>query len=165
MVELAVAGRTGLRAWGTELERSGPSFSVDTLRALRARVGATRRIVFALGWDAFTELHTWKEYAAIFTLCDVVVVTRPSHPTTLALRHFPVAARKSFHYDRRSGGFRHVSGHRVTLQRVTALDISATDVRQRVRSRRSIRFLVPDAVLAYIHAHRLYGPSRGTRSV
>jgi nicotinate-nucleotide adenylyltransferase len=163
MVERAVAGHPGLRAWAIELEREGPSFSVDTLRALRARVGDTARVVFGLGWDAFTELHTWKEHAAIFALCDVVVVTRSAHPAALALDDFPIAARGSFLYDRRSAGFRHVSGHRVTLQRVTALDISATDVRTRVRTGRSIRFLVPDPVLRYIHDHRLYGAPRRSR--
>jgi nicotinate-nucleotide adenylyltransferase len=163
MVERAVAGQPGLRAWGIELEREGPSYSVDTLRALRAEVGPRRRIVFALGWDAFREFHTWREHAAIFALCDVVVVTRPAHPATLALDDFPIAARGTFHYDRGSAGFRHVSGHRVTLQRVTALDISASDIRARVRARRSVRFLVPDPVLRYIHAHGLYGSSRRSR--
>ena len=162
MVELAVANTTRLRAWGIELEREGPSFSVDTLRALRAEVGTSRRVVFALGWDAFTELHTWKEHSAIFELCDLVVVTRSAYPTKLARNDFPIAARKSLHYDRASAGFRHVSGHHVTLQGVTALDISATDIRTRVRAGRSARFLVPDDVLRYIHSHRLYGAPRRT---
>src|SRR5262249_22544212 len=163
MVERAVAGHPGLRAWGVELDRDGPSYSVDTLRTLRAELGPTRRIVFALGWDAFREFHTWHEHAAIFALCDVVVATPPSHPTTLGLGDFPIAARSTFHYDRGSAGFRHVSGHRVSLQRVTALDISASDVRARVRAGRSIRYLVPDPVLRYIHAHGLYGSSRRSR--
>jgi nicotinate-nucleotide adenylyltransferase len=163
MVERAVAGRPGLRAWGIELERDGPSYSVDTIRALRAEVGPARPIVFALGWDAFTEFHTWREHTTIFGLCDVVVVTRAAHPQSLALDDFPIAARNAFHYDRGSAGYRHVSGHRVTLQRVTPLDISATGIRALLRARRSIRFLVPDTVLRYIHEQRLYAPSRRPR--
>ena len=163
MVERAVAGHPQLRAWGVELERDGPSYSIDTLRSLRAELGPRRRIVFALGWDAFAEFHTWKDYVAIFALCDVVVLTRPPHPATLALDDFPIAARKSFHYDPVSAGFRHVSGHRVTLLRVTALDISATDIRARVRAGRSIRYLVPDPVRRYIAVHGLYGPPRRSR--
>jgi nicotinate-nucleotide adenylyltransferase len=159
MVELAVAGVAGLRAWDVELRRRGPSYSVDTLRALRREVGDAERIVFALGWDAFLELHTWREHAAIFALCDVVVVTRTAHPRGLTLRDFPVAARGPFHYDRGSAGYRHVSGHRVTLQRVTSLDISATAIRAAVRAGRSVRFLVPDPVRRYIVAHRLYASS------
>jgi nicotinate-nucleotide adenylyltransferase len=163
MVERAVAGQPGLRAWDVELRRDGPSYSVDTLRALRAELGASRRIVFALGWDAFTEFHTWREHTEIFALCDVVVVTRPPHPASLALDDFPVAARNAFHYDRLSAGFRHVSGHTVTLQPVTALVISATDIRSRLRARRSIRFLVPEPVRRYIDVHRLYAPPRRPR--
>ncbi|MGH7895264.1 MAG: nicotinate-nucleotide adenylyltransferase [Candidatus Binatia bacterium] len=160
MVELAIAGRPAFRAWDVELGRAGPSYSVDTLRALRGEVGADGRIVFALGRDAFEELHTWKEYATIFDLCDVVVLTRPPHVTPLASTDFPVATREAFGYDPPSAAFRHVSGHRVTLLRVTHLDISATDVRARVRTGRSIRYLVPDPVSAYVQAHGLYGPSR-----
>ena len=158
-----MAGQAGLRAWGVELERDGPSYSVDTIRALGTELGAACRIVFALGWDAFTEFHTWREHATIFALCDVVVVTRPPHPTGLALDDFPVAARNAFHYDRRSAGFRHVSGHRVSLQRVSALDISATDIRARVRAGHLIRFIVPESVRRYIHDHHLYGSPRSNR--
>ena len=162
MVERAVAGQPGLRAWSVEIARGGRSYSVETLRILRNEVGPRRRIVFALGWDAFVEFRTWREYTAIFALCDVVVVTRDLRPARLSLRDFPVATRKSFLYDRASAGYRHVSGHLVTLQRVTALDISATDIRARVRAGRSIRFLVPEPVRRYIHDHRLYAPSRRT---
>jgi nicotinate-nucleotide adenylyltransferase len=164
MVERAVAGHRGLAAWDVELRRAGPSYSVDTLRALRAERGPQVRLVFALGWDAFTELDTWKEYREIFGLCDVVVVTRPAHPPRLSLDDFPVAARKTLLYDRRIAGFRHVSGHEVTLQRVTALDVSATDIRARVRAGRSIAFLVPESVRRYIHDHALYGPTRRNRT-
>ncbi len=160
MVELALAGRTGFRTWDVELGRSGPSYSVDTLRALRTEVGERTRIVFALGRDAFAELHTWKEYAAIFTLGDLVVFTRPPQSTALAIEDFPVATREAFRYDSVSAGFRHVSGHRVTLLRVTGLDISATDIRARVRAGRSIRYLVPDSVRDYVRAHGLYDASR-----
>jgi nicotinate-nucleotide adenylyltransferase len=163
MVERAVAGCDGLVAWDVELRRAGPSYSIDTLRTLRAELGPAGRIVFVIGWDAFKELHTWKEYVAIFGICDMVVVTRPSRPARLALGDFPVAARKTFHYDRGSAGFRHVSGHRVTLQRVTSLDISATDIRMRVRTGRSIRFLVPEPVRRYIHDHTLYRAVRRNR--
>jgi nicotinate-nucleotide adenylyltransferase len=162
MVQSAVAGHPGLRAWAIEIERGGRSYSVETLRALRAEVGPRRHVVFALGWDAFTEFQTWREHTAIFALCDVVVVTRAARPARLRLDDFPIAARKTFIYDRVSAGYRHVSGHLVTLQRVSALDISATDIRARVRAGRSIRFLVPEPVRRYIHDHRLYGPSRRT---
>jgi len=156
MVELAVAGTPGFRVSALELGRSGPSYSVDTLRALRTEVGPDARLAFILGWDAFHEFHTWKEFTAIFALADVVVVTRPPWPDRLAHDEIPLAAREAFGYDSRSESFRHASGHVLSLQRITALDISAGNIRERVSTRRSIRFLVPPDVEAYIVERGLY---------
>ena len=156
MVELAIAGFPGLAAWDIELARPGPSYSVDTLRALRAEVGPGGRIVFALGRDAFAEFHTWKEPDAILGLCEVVVLTRPPWAETLALVDFPVATRAALRYDAGSGSFHHGSGHSVKLLRITGLDISATAIRAHVAAGRSIRFLVPPAVEAYIGERGLY---------
>ena len=156
MVELATAGVPGFRVSTLELERPGLSYSVDTLRAVRAEIGDATRLVFALGIDAFRDFHTWKEHAAIFGLCDVVVMTRPPAPVALAHADIPLAAREAFWYDSSSEVFRHRSGHVLTLQRITALDISAASIRARVAAGRSVRFLVPHAVEAYIAEHGLY---------
>ena len=145
-----------LRVWDVELGRPGRSYSVETLRTLRAEVGAAVRVVFVLGRDAFADFDSWKEHAAIFALCDIVVMTRPPWPAHLALDDFPVASRGAFRYDLVSEAFRHESGHVVALQRITALDISATAIRTRVAARQSIRFLVPAAVETYIASHGLY---------
>ncbi len=163
MVELAVAGVPGFRAWSVELERSGPSYTVDTLRALRTEVGGDVRLVFGLGIDAFADFRTWKEHATIFGLCDVVVFTRPGWPARLVLDDFPVACRKAFCYDSRIDAFRHESGHVVRLLTITSLDISATVLRAHVRNRQSIRFLVPPAVEAYIATAGLYRPEDAAR--
>jgi nicotinate-nucleotide adenylyltransferase len=163
MVELAVEGTPGFRPWAVELARPGPSYSVDTLRALRAEVPPATRIVFAIGRDAFADFHTWKEHEAIFGLCDVAVLTRPPWPERLVQSDFPVVSQQAFCYDSPSDAFRHVSGHSVTFERITALDISATDIRNRVRTHRSIRFLVPPAVESYIAAHGLYRSEDGAR--
>ena len=156
MVELAVAGVPGFRVSRLELDRPGPSYTIDTLRALQAETGAATRLVFVVGLDAFRDFHTWKEHTAIFALCDVVVVTRPPAPARLTIEEIPLAAREAFWYDSGSGVFHHQSGHVLKLQHITALDISAARVRASVAAGRSIRFLVPPPVEAYIAAHRLY---------
>lgn len=156
MVELAIAGVPGFRTWDVELTRSGPSYTVDTLRALRAEIGDGPRIVFALGRDAFAAFERWREHLAIFALCDLVVMTRPPWPAHLTIDDFPVAARGSFRYDPARECYRHASGHGVSLQRITALDISATAIRASVAAQHSIRFLVPPAVEQYIAAEQLY---------
>jgi nicotinate-nucleotide adenylyltransferase len=156
MVQFAVAGVPGFRVWNVELARPGLSYSIDTIRTLRAEVGAEARIVFVIGRDAFADFHTWKEHAAILGLCDVVIMTRPPWPATLALEDFPVACREALGYDRNSEAFRHESGHAVILEHITGLDISATAVRARVAAGRSIRFLVPPAVEHHIAQRGLY---------
>src|SRR6185295_15174729 len=83
-------------------------------------VGPTHRIVFVIGFDAFRDFHTWRDYVAIFGLCDVVVVTRPPWPERLDPEAIPVAAREAFWYDSSSESFRHRSGHVLTLQRITS---------------------------------------------
>jgi nicotinate-nucleotide adenylyltransferase len=162
MVELAVADVPGFRASSMEIERAGASYSIDTLRAVRAQVGDAVRVVFVIGYDAFRDFGTWKEHASIFGLCDVVVVTRPPWPETLAIPDLPVAAREAFWYDPASESFRHSSGHVLTLQRITALDVSAAAIRARLAAGRSVRFLIPRPVEAYIAEHGLYrgDPSR-----
>jgi nicotinate-nucleotide adenylyltransferase len=156
MIELAIAGASGFRTWDVELGRPGRSYTVDTLRTLRADVGDDVRVVFALGRDAFAAFDRWRDHLAIFALCDLVVMTRPPWPETLTIDDFPIAARESFHYDRDRECYRHASGHGVSLQRITALDISATTIRASVAAQHSIRFLVPPAVEQYIAAERLY---------
>jgi nicotinate-nucleotide adenylyltransferase len=162
MVELGVADTPGLRAWDVELGRSGPSYSVDTVRALRAEVGPGARVALILGRDAFAELHTWREPDAIVSSCDLVVMTRPPWDAMPSIEELRIAARADFRYDVASGSIRHASGRAVSVQRITALDISATAIRALVAAGRSIRFLVPPAVEHYIVAHALY--ARGARA-
>jgi nicotinate-nucleotide adenylyltransferase len=162
MLELATAGVPAFRVWPIELARRGPSYSIDTIRALRDEVGPGPRLAFVLGRDAFAEFDTWKEHVAIFSLCDVVVMTRPPHREVLSLGDIPVAARGAFCYDPVSGSFHHESGHRVIPLSVVPLDISATDIRSRLASGRSIRFLVPAAVEAYLESSGLYRSTRAS---
>jgi nicotinate-nucleotide adenylyltransferase len=160
MVELAVADAPGLTAWGVELERPGPSYSIDTLRTARDELGADARLAFVVGRDAFADFHTWKDHERIFELADVVVMTRPPNDDALGERDLPVAARNAFCYDPVSGVFRHSSGRRVILQPVTSLDVSATDIRRRFATGRSVRFLVPSVVEQYVREHELYCAER-----
>src|SRR4029077_21242836 len=135
MVELAVTGCAGFRPWDVELGRSGPSYSVDTVRGLRAEVGPDVRIALIMGRDAFDEFHTWRDPETILSLCDLVIITRPPWPNTLSIDDLRVAGADSFRYDPPSGTIRHASGRGVSLQRITALDISATAIRALVTTR------------------------------
>ena len=126
MVDLAVRGAAGLVADGIEVERPGPSFTVETLRALAARTPGAE-LVLLLGADAAATLSGWREADAIPTLARVVTFTRGGAP-----------------------------GAGAAEVPVPAIGISSTAIRARARDGRSLRYWVPDAVAEYIAAHRLY---------
>lgn len=155
MVRLAVAGNPRFRASPLELDRGGRSYSVDTLRHLRRRLGDDAELYFFLGLDAFREIHLWKEFTEIFSLADLVVTSRPPVLAAPTPDLLPVAVRSQFCYRPRRGWI-HPSGHKILFRSVTPLDISASDIRRRLRRRESIRYLVPPPVERYITRHHLY---------
>jgi nicotinate-nucleotide adenylyltransferase len=130
MLELAVAGVPGFAVERAELERPGPSYSVDTLEALRAREPETA-FTLLLGADAALELEAWHRAAELPRLARIAVFARPGTPIPAS----PLIA--------------------ATVE-VPAVEISATEIRRRVRTGRPIRFWVPDAVADYVARHRLY---------
>lgn len=130
MLRLALAGSPGFDLELSELARPGPSFTVDTLRELRAREPGAE-FVLLLGADAAADLPAWHEADAVPGLARIVVFARPGTPVP----ELPQVA---------------------GTVRVPAVDISATEIRVRVRSGRPVRYWVPDAVAEYISAHRLY---------
>ncbi|MEW6269671.1 MAG: nicotinate (nicotinamide) nucleotide adenylyltransferase [Thermodesulfobacteriota bacterium] len=164
MLELALAGASGLRAEPIELERSGPSYTIDTVRALKTR-HPRREFAVIVGLDAFRDFHTWHRHDEIPAECDLIVTSRPPHdvaqgPDALRIASPQIAAEGAFCYVSDIGSFRHQSGHRLEFVPVTAIDVSASALRAAVAAGRSIRFLTPDAVVEYIAAHGLYGASR-----
>lgn len=155
MVRLAVARNPRFRASAVEVERGGPSYSVDTLRQLRRRLGPETALFFFLGLDAFREIGTWKEFHEIFGLADLVVTSRPPDPLPPSVETLPVAVQPHFCYRRRRGWI-HRSGHKILFRSVTPLDISASDIRAHLAHGRSVRYLLPPSVEAYVARHRLY---------
>ncbi|HET7601945.1 MAG TPA: nicotinate-nucleotide adenylyltransferase [Gemmatimonadales bacterium] len=130
MVELAIAGAPGFRLEAAELDRPGPSFTVDTLRALSAAEPGTEWVLL-LGDDAARDLAKWREPEQVVQLARIAVFARPG-------THSQVT----------DGVWRRIT--------VPLVEISATDVRRRVREGHSIRYWVPDAVAAYVAANGLY---------
>jgi nicotinate-nucleotide adenylyltransferase len=130
MVALAIEGDTRFAVERAELERPGPSYTVDTLRELRRREPGAE-FALLVGADAASELPTWHEGAEVPRLARVVAFARPGAPAPAGMHVWRTVA-------------------------VPAIDISATAVRDRVRTGRPIRYWVPDAVASYIAAKRLY---------
>ncbi|MCA1790568.1 MAG: nicotinate-nucleotide adenylyltransferase [Thioalkalivibrio sp.] len=153
MVERAIAGVPGFMVDSRELDRSGPSYTVDTLRSLRDEIGSDRPLLLIMGLDAFAGLDTWHRWREIPALAHVVVARRPgsSIPKHAAYLERAAATESPSALEDRAAGL-------VLFQPVTQLDISATDIRKRLRAGHSPRYLLPDSVRRYINEHDLYQP-------
>lgn len=154
MLELALAGQQRLLADPRELERSGASYTVDTLAVLRAEYGPARPIVLLLGADAFAGLSTWHRWREIFSLAHVIALTRPGHGGVFE------AELAGEWYARRAASLDELAqapAGRCAPLEVTALEISASTVRECVARGGSARYLVPATVDDYIRRHSLYG--------
>jgi nicotinate-nucleotide adenylyltransferase len=149
MVRLATASNAAFEALDLELERPGPSYSVDTLRELQGRAP----LWFLIGSDALRELDLWHRPDELLGLASLGVVCRPGSEGPL-LELLPERFRGQFREGER--GLEHESGREVRAIPFSALEISASEIRARRASGRSIRYLVPDAVLDYIEKHGLY---------
>lgn len=144
MVELAVAGNPAFEARDLELRREGPSYSLDTVRELRAARGEAWDLYFVIGADTLPELATWHRVAELAELCKFVVFSRPGQrlgdvePLRGVLGEEQIAA---------------IAGRCFEMPR---MDVSSTQIRRRVREGRSIRYLVPEPVRRYILDCELY---------
>ncbi|HZW50651.1 MAG TPA: nicotinic acid mononucleotide adenylyltransferase, partial [Rudaea sp.] len=127
------------------LDRSEPSYTVDTLRQMRTEYGAARSLILLLGADAFAGLPTWHNWRELLDLAHIAVMTRPGHDTSLPanLETVVVARRASGVADLRATP----SGKVLDLP-VTPLEVSASAVRALLAAGRDPRWLVPDALLA-----------------
>ncbi|MCY1356469.1 putative nicotinate-nucleotide adenylyltransferase [compost metagenome] len=155
MVECAVAGVAPLVVDARELQRDKPSYTIDTLELMRAELAVSDQVFLLLGWDAFCGLPTWHRWEELLQHCHILVLQRPdadSEPPD-ALRNLLAARSVSDPL-----ALKGPSGQ-IAFVWQTPLAVSATQIRQLLASGKSVRFLVPDAVLAYIDAHGLYRAS------
>lgn len=159
MLRLALAGNRRFGVSLLEIERARPSYSIDTLRELRARLPQSTALTFIVGFDQFRVIGTWCEYRSLFALADLAVLSRPPYRLFRPRALLPVAARRDFCYANATTLI-HSSGNRVLFLDVTALEISASDIRQRVGRGQSIRYLVPASVESHIRRHGLYTRGR-----
>jgi nicotinate-nucleotide adenylyltransferase len=137
MVRLAIEGVPEFKLERIELQRSGPSFTLDTVRELQAREPGNEWFLI-LGQDQYAGLHTWRDWRELLTRVTLAVANRPG---TSAHPHADVAC----------------APHRVVA--LPMMDISSTEIRGLIAAGQGIDNLVPAAVAGYIAQHHLY---RGT---
>jgi len=141
MVRLAIADRPYFKLSAIEIERSGPTYTVDTIAELKTQLGVGDELFFILGWDSLADLPRWWQPSRLVAMCRLVVVPRPGYPAP------DLKALEA--------GIPGLS-QRVTLMDKPEIDISASAIRERVAQGLSIHHLVPEPVGEYIKQHKLY---------
>lgn len=145
MVRLAIQKNPRFRCDDTELKRGGVSYTIDTVRYLYEEYALDSMPYLIIGSDLANTLHTWKEIEALLRLVRIIVLIRAGHALTGQDTLPPEEKGKSwFSYVKR------------------AIDITSSEVRERVRLGRSVRYLVPDTVLEYIKENGLYRAGAAT---
>jgi len=141
MVRLAIASNPSFEASPIELSRPGPSYSVDTLRELRQQQLGDTELFFIMGSDSLADLPSWHDPAGLLANCRLVVVSRPGAPEVdpAGLDHLYRGA-----------------SERITVLDAPRLDIASSDLRRRVAMGITVRYQLPDEVIAYIESNGLY---------
>lgn len=159
MVRVAIAGNPRFVLDDREVDLPLLSYTVETLTSLRDELGSEQPLCLLLGADAFLGLTTWHRWQDLFALAHIAVAHRPGFPQSTWKDAMPEALRAEL--EARMAHPQDLSGAAAGLlatRPITALDISATHIRDTLRAARSPRYLLPDAVLDYIQANQLYLP-------
>jgi nicotinate-nucleotide adenylyltransferase len=153
----AVADNPGLGVDAIEVDRGGPSYTIDTVRAIAPRT-APEPPVFVIGCDAFALLPSWREPEALLRLASFAVITRPPVQAGALPAWLPDRLRGAFEIEPSGRVARHREAPTwVRAVEIQALDVSASDVRERIRKGLSVRYLVPEAARGAILASGVYG--------
>ncbi len=141
MVRLAIANEPCFKLSTMEIDRPGPSYTVDTIAELKAQLGSGDELFFILGWDSLAQLPQWREPSRLIKMCHLVAVPRPGYslPDLNSLEAIIPRLSRS-----------------LILLEKPEVDIDATGIRKRVAQGLSIRHLVPEPVDGYIRQHKLY---------
>lgn len=135
MVRLAVADNPRLAVSDVEARRDDTSYTIETIRALREELGEEETLHFIMGADSLAQFFTWKDPLDLLSACEFVVVPRPG----ATIEDGDPRIRE-----------------KATVLEMPMLDIASSDIRSRLRSGRSVRYLLPGPVRAYIEAKNLY---------
>jgi len=140
MTLLAIQDNPHFEASRIELDRPGNSYSIETVREFRKKYGPDTDLYWIVGADAILEMYIWKDIDELLSICKFVAINRPGYDLSKADQRFL---------------------KKVQLFKVTDVDISASEIRRRVRQEESIKYLVPPSVEKYIYENRLYSHATG----
>lgn len=155
MLEIAFAGTGNVSFDSRELERNGPTYTVDTLREMREQYGDRVSLIWLIGGDAFARLDTWREWQSLFSLANYAVAVRQGEPHPSGTQ----SAALSEHLVNRqteAPALRFSPAGEYAILAAEIPRVSSTDIRARCAKHQTIRGLAPDDVCDYIEQHQLY---------
>lgn len=142
MVEMAIVSNGGFEASDMEIKREGYSYTCDTLYEIKKTISKNDTLFFITGADVIPQMHTWKNIWEVFKLCEFVAVLRPDF--------------KKDEMEREADDLRQRYDGVIHIIETPLIGISSTDIRQRVKGGRPIKYLVPENVEGYIKDNKLY---------
>jgi nicotinate-nucleotide adenylyltransferase len=161
MVRLAIASDPLLSISDVEFRRPGKSYTIDTIRQLQQEYGAATALYFLIGLDAFLDFSSWREPGALLNLCSFVVISRPglsfqSLSDLTILPPLPAQSLADLDAGRQSTLDIPVGKHHLILLRLPPCEVSASDIRTRVKQGLPVANILPPLVESYILHHHLY---------
>lgn len=158
MARLGIAGNPLFALDEREVLKATPSYTVETLAELRRELGAAQPLCLLMGTDAFLGLNTWHRWRELFDFAHIVVAHRPGYPLEQQtdVMHGDLEAELKRRQRTDARALHEAPSGTIVALGITALDISASQIRGSLRAGRSPRYLLPDAVLDYIQINHLY---------
>ena len=154
MVKLAIVDHPTFEIDTHELERAGPSYTIDSLVSLRKELGDKVSICWLIGSDAFAKLNTWHRWTELLNYCHFVVVKRPLSEELNW--NAEVEALLETHQTKDANSLKNSASGKVLIQEIEALDVSSTQIRHHISLKDDARRLMPRNVFNYIQQHHLY---------
>jgi nicotinate-nucleotide adenylyltransferase len=159
MARLAIEGNPHFDISSIELDRSGYSYSVETVQSFRKEFGEDAALFFIIGADAFPELNSWHEPERLIGLCNFIVLSRPGFSFDEVFQRVEETFGIKDHEEKDRVSL--PNGHFLYLAEITPVGISSTLIRSRIREGGAIKYLLPEPVESYILSNNLYKNLRG----
>lgn len=163
MIRLALPADERIILSEIEIRRGGPSYTIDTVAQFSTRITPAAELFLVMGLDAFLEIHTWRRQRRLLESIQPVVVVRPAdsgeipgHVPDRMAAYIETHLPGGYRFDSRRHRWRHDTLSAIHLIETAPMDISSSQIRQRIKAGLAITDLVPPAVNAYIEQKELY---------
>jgi nicotinate-nucleotide adenylyltransferase len=163
MIHLAITDLSGLTVSDVELNRAGPSYTIDTVRHFKNTLADDSQIYLIMGLDAFLEIDTWKSYTELLEQIAFIVMARPNEDCPEADQGWKIL--ENYLQSTLSAGYKFLTARGcytsegkppVHIVDIDAMDISSTKIRQNIKTKQPIENLVPSKVAEFIQSKGLY---------